>query len=75
MVGLSVLSLDVSRQTLKWGFPYSVSVNECVRLSLSSILAHKFFEILFVKQTNKQATIHIKASNQKSLFFFPPSGK
>ena len=55
MVGLSVLSLDISRQTLKRGFPYSVSVNKCVRLSLRSLLAHKFFEILLVKkQTNKQ---------------------
>ena len=56
MVGLSGLSLDISKQTLKKWFPYSVSVNECVRLSLKSLLAHKFFEILFVRKRKKKQT-------------------
>ena len=77
MVGLSGLSLDISKQTLKKWFPYSVSVNECVRLSLKSLLAHKFFEILFVrkKEKNKQATTHDQSLKPEKPVFLSPSGK
>ena len=74
MVGLSGLSLDISKQTLKKWFPYSVSVNECVRLSLKSLLAHKFFEILFVRKKEKKQTSNntlSKPQTRKACFSLP----